>query len=176
MSRRIVRRLALAAVCLAALTACVVNLSFDLDQPGVQLVTAGPGAASTSTLVDLGNSNEVRAHRSDIRSLDLDLVDVTITEVKPDNQAQYLSGALTLRKDLGDPSTEVKVGDLQNFQVINNSVRHLKGNPAVDAFLLERLNDGGKFYAIVSGTTDGVTDIVLDILLHASMGYETGLF
>src|SRR6266478_356376 len=176
MSRRIVRRFALAAVCLAALAACVVNLSFDMDQPGIALVTSAAGAASTSTLVDLGNSNDIRTHRSDIRSLDLESADVTITDVKPDNLASFLSGTLTLRKDLGDPSTEVKVGDLQNFQVIKNSVRHIKGNPAVDAFLLERLNDGGKFYAIMSGTTDGLTDIVLDVLLHASMGYETGLF
>src|SRR5438105_2658836 len=176
MGRRIVRRLALAGVCLAALAACVVNLSFDMDQPGVQLMTTGAGAASTFTLVDLGNSNDIRTHRNDIRSLDLESVDVTITEVKPGNQAQNLSGALTLRKDLGDASTEVKVGDLQSFPVLLQSTKRIKGNPAVDAFLLERLQEGGKFYAIVSGTTDGATDIVLDILLHASMGYDTGLF
>jgi len=176
MGRRIVRRLALAAVCLAALAACVVNLSFDLDQPGVPLVTATAGAASTSTLIDLGNSNDIRTHRNDIRSLDLESLDVTITEVKQDNLAQNLSGTLTLRRDLGDPSTEVKVGDLQSFPVLLQSTKRIKGNPAVDAFLLERLNDGGKFYAIVSGTTDGATDIVFDLLLHASMGYDTGLF
>jgi len=176
MGRRIVRRLALAAVCLAALAACVVNLSFDMDQPGIPLVTSAAGAASTSTLVDLGNSNDIRTHRNDIRSLDLESVDVTITEVKPGNVAATLSGTLTLRKDLGDPSTEVKVGDLPNFPVLVQSTKRIKGNPAVDAFLLERLHDGGKFYAIMSGTTDGATDIVLDVLLHASMGYETGLF
>ena len=101
---------------------------------------------------------------------------MTITEVKQGNVAQNLAGTLTLRKDLGDPSTEVKVGDLQNFPVLAQSTKRIKGNPAVDAFLLERLHDGGKFYAIISGTTDGATDIVLDVLLHASMGYETGLF
>jgi hypothetical protein len=176
MGRRIVRRFALAAVCLAALAACVVNLSFDMDQPGIPLQTSAAGAASTSTLVDLGNSNDIRTHRNDIRSLDLESVDVTITEVKPGNVAAILSGTLTLRKDLGDPSTEVKVGDLPNFPVLVQSTKRIKGNPAVDAFLLERLHDGGKFYAIMSGTTDGATDIVLDVLLHASMGYETGLF
>ena len=176
MGRRIVRRLALAAVCLAALAACVVNLSFDMDQPGIALVTSAAGPASTSTLVDLGNSNDIRTHRNDIRSLDLESVDVFITEVKQGNLAQNLNGTLTLRKDLGDPSTEVKLGDLQNFQVVAQSWKRIKGNPAVDAFLLERLHDGGKFYAIMSGTTDGATNIVLDVLLHASMGYETGLF
>jgi hypothetical protein len=176
MGRRIVRRFALAAVCLAALAACVVNLSFDMDQPGIALVTSAAGAASTSTLVDLGNSNDIRTHQNDIRSLDLESVDVTITDVKPGNQATTLSGSLTLRKDLGDPSTEVKVGDLQSFLVLVQSTKRIKGNPAVDAFLLERLHDGGKFYAIMNGTTDGATNIVLDILLHASMGYETGLF
>jgi hypothetical protein len=176
MGRRIVRRFALAAVCLAALAACVVNLSFDMDQPGIALVTTAAGAASTSTLVDLGNSNDIRTHRNDIRSLDLESVDVTITDVKQGNLAQNLTGSLTLRKDLGDPSTEVKVGDLQSFPVLVQSTKRIKGNPAVDAFLLERLNDGGKFYAIMNGTTDGATNIVLDVLLHASMGYETGLF
>src|SRR5207302_9843284 len=100
-------RLARAGVGHATLAACVVNLSFDLDQPGVPLVTAAAGAAYTSTLIDLGNSNDIRTHRNDIRSLDLESVDVTITEVKSDNQAANLSGTLTLRKDLGDPSTEV---------------------------------------------------------------------
>jgi len=176
MGRRIVRRFVLAAVCLVALAACVVNLSCDMDQPGIPLQTSAAGAASTSTLVDLGNSNDTRTHRSDIRSLDLESVDVTITEIKPGNVAGNLAGTLTLRKDLGDPSTEVKVGDLQNFPVLPQSTKRIKGNPAVDAFLLERLHDGGKFYAIISGTTDGATDIVLDVLLHASMGYETGLF
>ena len=176
MGRRIVRRFVLAAVCLVALAACVVNLSFDMDQPGIPLQTSAAGAASTSTLVDLGNSNDIRTHRNDIRSLDLESLDVTITEVKQDNLAQNLSGTLTLRRDLGDPSTEVKVGDLQSFPVLAQSTKRIKGNPAVDAFLLERLQDGGKFYAIVSGTTDGATDIVLDLLLHASMGYDTGLF
>src|SRR5690242_2458348 len=101
MGRRIVRRLALAAGCLAALAACVVNLSFDLDQPGVALVTPAAGTASTSTLIDLSSSNDVRTHRNDIRSLDLESVDVTITEVKLTNLATTLSGSLTLRKDLG---------------------------------------------------------------------------
>src|SRR5207237_9648572 len=131
MGRRIVRRLALAGVCLAALAACVVNLSFDRDQPGVPLVTAAAGAASTSTLIDLGNSNDIRTHRNDIRSLDLESVDVFITEIKTDNQAAKLSGTLTLRKDLGDPSTEVKIGDLPSFSVEPQGWKRIKGNPEV---------------------------------------------
>ena len=33
-----------------------------------------------------------------------------------------------------------------------------------------------EFYLLVSGTTDARTDLVLDVVLHASMGYDTGLF
>ena len=40
----------------------------------------------------------------------------------------------------------------------------------------DRLHDGGKFYFVATGTTDNRTDITLDANLHASMGYETGLF
>ena len=33
-----------------------------------------------------------------------------------------------------------------------------------------------EFYFVATGTTDNRTDITLDANLHASMGYETGLF
>jgi hypothetical protein len=176
MGRRIVPRLALAAVCVAALAACVVNLSFDMDQSGLALQSPGAGSTMQSTLVDLGSNSDVRAHQRDIRSLDLESADVTITGINSANLAQTLSATLSLRKDLADPSTEVKIGDLQSFQVVHNGTRRISGNPALDAFLLERLHDGGKFYLLVSGTTDGRTDLVLDVVLHASMGYDTGLF
>ena len=176
MGRRIVPRLALAAVCLAALVACVVNLSFDMDQPALPLQAGGAGPISQSTLVDLGSNSDVRAHQRDIRSLDLESVDVTVTAVNAANLAQVLSGAVSLRKDVTDPSTEVKIGDLQGFQALKNEHRRLNGNPALDAFLLERLHDGGKFYLLVNGTTDARTDLVFDVVLHASMGYDTGLF
>ncbi len=174
MGRRNARRLALA---LVALAGCVVNLSFDLDQPGIALITPTSGSASQSLLVDLGNSQDVRAHQKDIRSLDLDSADVTMTEVKADNLATKLSLTLWLRKDFADPpANDVKVADVQDFTVARQATRRIPGNPAVDAFLLERLQNGGKFYLIVSGTTDNKTDLVLDVNLHASMGYDSGLF
>ena len=177
MGRRVVPRLALAAVCLAALVACVVNLSFDMDQPGLALQTGGAGPVSQWTLVDLGTNSDVRAHQSDIQSLDMESVDVTVTSVNTaNNLATMLSGTVSLRKVLDDASTEVKIGDLQAFQAVKNEHRRISGNPALDAFLLERLHDGGKFYLLISGTTDGRTDLVLDVVLHASMGYNTGLF
>jgi hypothetical protein len=177
MSRRTARRLALAAVGLAALAACVVNLSFDMNQPGLALKSASAGAIAQSIQVDLNSYSDVKTHQKDIQSLDLEALDATITEVKPANQARTLSLALSLRKDINDPpANDVNIGNLDNFVVVPNSTRRIAGNPAVDAFLLERFHNGGKFFLIVSGTTDGATDIVLDVNLHASMAYNTGLF
>jgi hypothetical protein len=68
------------------------------------------------------------------------------------------------------------IGNLQAFTVEKNGTRRLQGNPQIDAFLLERLHDGGKFYLLVNGTTDAKTDIVMDVNLHASMAYDTGIF
>jgi hypothetical protein len=176
MTRRTVR-LALAIPVLVALAACVVNLSFDMDQSGLVLQVPAAGSASQSVLVDLGNYSDVRDHQKDIRSFDLEYVDVTITEIKPANAAQTLSLTVALRRNLSDPpSMDVKVGDLQSFPVVLNSTRRIPGNAALDAFLLERLHEGGKFYLVMSGTTDNKTDLVLDVNLHSSMGYETGLF
>jgi hypothetical protein len=172
MGRRNVRRLAIASLCFA-LAACVVNLSFDLDQPGLLLQTPGQGSFSTSILIDLGNSSDVRAHQKDIRSLDLEYVDLTITGKGMNNAATMLSATLWLQRQPGEQM--VKIGDLQNFPVVNGT-RRLSGNPELDAFLLERLHDGGKFYFVATGTTDNRTDLVMDVNMHASMGYETGLF
>lgn len=176
MARRKARPIALLIVCLA-LGACVVNLSFDMHQRGLQIVSPGAGAVSQSLMVDLGSYDEVRSHRNDIRSLDLESVDVTITEVKSDNLAKMLSLSLTLRKSLVDPpENDVKIGDLPAFQVQPNGTRTIAGNPQLDAFLLDRVRDGGTFYLVVNGTTDARTDVVMDVNLHASMGYDTGLF
>ena len=169
MGRSTARRLALG---LIALAACVVNLSFDMEQSGIALIAPSAGSATQSVLVDLGNSSDVRAHQKDIRSLDLDSADVTITDVKADNAAKTLSLTLWLRKNLED----APINDVQGFTVAPQGTRRIPGNPAVDAFLLERLHDGGKFYVIVAGTTDAKTDLVLDLNLHASMGYDSGLF
>src|SRR6266478_5876782 len=178
MGRRTPPRLALAAVGLVAIAACVVNLSFDMNQPGLVLQTQSSGAVSQSILVDLNSYPDVSSHQKDIQSLDLDAVDATITSVNsPANQAQKLQLTLALRKDLSDPpANDVKIGDLANFLVVPNSTRRIQGNPAVDAFLLERFQNGGKFFLIVSGATDNATDIVLDVNLHASMASDTGLF
>jgi hypothetical protein len=176
MSRRASARLALVAIALAA---CVVNLSFDMDQPGLDILAPSSGSLSQSVLVDLGSYNDVRAHQKDIKSLDLEYVDVTITDKRPANAATTLSLTVSLRKSLTDPPASdvtVKVGDLQNFTVRQSETRRVVGNPELDAFLLDRLHDGGKFYVVLSGTTDGKTDLAVDVNLHASMGYETGLF
>jgi hypothetical protein len=176
MSRRASARLALVAIALAA---CVVNLSFDMDQSGLDILAPSQGSLSQSVLVDLGGYNEVRAHQKDITSLDLEYVDVTITDIRQANAATTLSLTVSLRKSLTDPPASdvtVKVGDLQNFTVMQSATRRVVGNPELDAFLLDRLHDGGKFYVVLSGTTDGKTDLVVDVNLHASMGYETGLF
>jgi len=94
MSRRASARLALFAIALAA---CVVNLSFDMDQSGLEILAPSQGSLSQSVLVDLGSYNDVRAHQKDIKSLDLESVDVTITEIRLANAATTLSLTVSLR-------------------------------------------------------------------------------
>jgi len=176
MVRRKARPLAIVLGCVA-LAACVVDVSFDMDQKGLALITPGAGVVSVSVLVDLGTYEDVRSHRGDIRSLDLESIDVTITELQADNAAKVLSGTLTMRKEYTDPpESDVRIGDLTAFQIQQNGTRRIAGNPQIDAFLLERVHDGGTFYLVFNGSTDAKTDIVMDVNLHASMGYDTGLF
>jgi hypothetical protein len=177
MNRRLPSRLALAFACLAGLSACIVNLSFEMDQPNVALVSPVAGSATQSIPVDLGRYKEITEHKDNIKSLDLDYVDVTITRVNPANKARTLNGTLALRRQLSDPAAnDVKVGDLVNFAVAVGSTVRIKGNPALDAMLLEQLHNGGTFYVIANGTVDDAADMVLDLNLHASIGYDTGMF
>jgi hypothetical protein len=127
--------------------------------------------------VDLANSKEITDHKDNIKSLDLDYVDVTITRVNASNKATVLNGNLALRRHLADPpANDVKVGDLVNFAITANNTVRIKGNPALDAFLLEQLHNGGTFYVMANGTVDGAADLVLDLNLHASIGYDSGMF
>lgn len=177
MNRRLVPLLALALVGLAGVSACVVNLSFEMDQPNLAVQSPAAGTASQSIAVDLGNYKEITEHKDNIRSLDLDYVDVTVTRVNAGNRAKVLNGTLALRRRLVDPpANDVKIGDLVNFAVTANNTVRLQGNPALDAFLLEQLHNGGTFYVIANGTVDNAADMVLDLDLHASIGYDAGMF
>jgi hypothetical protein len=153
-----------------------VNLSFAMDQQGLALTSAGAGPFTTSVLIDLGAYPDVRAHQNDIKSLDLEFADFTITAVNANNAATSMDLTLSLRKDVTDPSTDVQIGQLMGFQIQRNGTRRLSGTPQLDAFLLDRLHDGGKFYLLLNGTTNARTDIVADVDLHASMAYDTGWF
>jgi hypothetical protein len=175
MVRRLLSRLPLLAF--AGLAACVVNLSLEMDQPNLALQAPTAGNASQSVQVNLGNYKEISSHKDHIRSLDLDYVDVTVTAVNAGNQAKVLNGSITLRRKLGDPaSNDVKVGDLVNLPVNANSTVRIKGNAALDAFLLEQLQNGGAFLVMANGRVDDKTDLVLDLNLHASIGYDAGMF
>ena len=66
MARRNARLLALLLVC-AAVGACVVNLSFDMDQRGLEMVAPGAGTISQSRLVDLGTYDDIQIGRASCR-------------------------------------------------------------------------------------------------------------
>ncbi|HET9753976.1 MAG TPA: hypothetical protein VFP52_13480 [Myxococcales bacterium] len=175
MNRRL-PRFALAFAFLAGISACVVNLSFDMDQPNLGLQSPAAGSASRSIQVDLGKYKEIADHKDNIKSLDLDYVDVTVTSVNAGNQARVLNGTIALRRNATDPAAnDVKAGDLVNLPVAAGSTVRIKGNPALDAFLLEQLHNGGTFFVVASGTVDGKADLVLDLNLHASLGYDAGM-
>jgi hypothetical protein len=168
--------LALALAAAAALSACTLNLGFDIDHPNVPVVTPGPATASSTWVVDLAQYKEVTDHKNNIRSLDLDSMDVTVTQVNGPNRAATLSGSVWLRKTLIDPPTnDVKIGDITNLPVQQGSTTHLKGNGLVDAFLLQQLQNGGTFTVVMSGTVENQADFVLDVMLHASLAYDSGI-
>lgn len=177
---RTATRIALVTLGLATLAACIVNLSFAMDKPGVVLQTAGGSTTvnQQTTQVDLADYPDITSHKNSIKSLDLDYLDVTITAVGADNTATTVTGDIKLRKSLTDTTeVPVDVGSLTNFPIQVGKTTRISGTPALDAFLFQQLQDAGTFYVVVSGSIDhGTADVTLDLNLHASIGYDAGIF
>jgi hypothetical protein len=170
------RRTLLAALFLLPLAACVVNLVFDIDKQ-FQVVSAAPGTVSQTQTVNLADYQEINDHKGNIKSLDLESADVTVTAVNAGNVASVVSGTLVLRGSgaPSDGSQDVLVGTLTNFSIRAGSTVRLPGSPALDAFLFQELQSSGQFSAILTGTVDGATDIAVDVKLHASLAYDSGI-
>jgi len=176
MKRRLVTRTALGTAALLALGACIVNLSFEMKK-SLGLQSQAGGAVSQNVLVDLSQYKEITDHQNQIKSLDLDYAEVSVSKINPGNAAGKVSGTLKLRKSLTTPAVnDIKVGDLGDLTVQVGTTKRLNGTPELDAFLLQQLHEQGTFYAIVDGAVDGAANLVLDVTLHASLGYDTGLF
>jgi hypothetical protein len=174
MIRRLSPRLALPIAALGLLSACVVNLSFEMHK-SFPLQSQSAGSVSQTQLVDLSQYKEIQEHRSNIKSLSLDYADASIVAINTGNTTKTVSGSVVLRADLGDTTHDVKVGDLQNFAVNLGATKRFNGTPELDAFLFQQLQSQGKFYVVITGTVDGKTDIVLDVIMHANIGYDAGL-
>lgn len=174
MIRRLSPRLALPIAALGLLSACVVNLSFEMHQ-SFPLQSQSAGSISQPQLVDLSQYKEIQEHRSNIKSLGLDYADATIININTGNKTTTVTGSVVLRADLGDATHDVKVGDLQAFAVNPGATKRFNGTPELDNFLFQQLQSQGKFYVVITGTVDGKTDIVLDVIMHANIGYDAGL-
>src|SRR6266851_9491143 len=91
-------RTALVTIGLATLAACVVNLSFEMKK--TLAVKSNPSAPTISVaqLIALSDYKEITDHQNNIKSLDLDYAEATVTAVNPGNTATKVTGSLKLRK------------------------------------------------------------------------------
>lgn len=177
MTNRRAFRTALALAGFSTLAACVVNLAFDMQRKLPVSSPDGVASVSQTQLVNLSDYREIQDHQGSIKSLDLESVDATVETVNARNRATIVNGTMLVRKSRTDPAeSPVVVGTLSNFKVTQGTTVRLPGSPALDAFLFQRLQDGGSFYVVVEGSADQAPiDVVLNAAMHASMGYEAGL-
>ncbi len=176
---RTATRTVLVTLGLLTLAACVVNLSFSMDKPGVVLKSdvGTTKVTQQSIVVTLADYKEVTDHKANIKSLDLDYVDLTLTARDSTNTANTVTGTVALRKTLADASADIAVGTLTAFPLNVGSTLRISGTPALDAFLLQQLQSAGTFYVVINGAIDqGVANVTADFNLHASIGYDAGLF
>jgi hypothetical protein len=176
MKRRTATRTTLVTLGLLTLAACLVNLSFEMKKSVAVQTQAGVTNFSQNVIVNLADYPAITEHQKDIKSFDLDSVDARVSTVNAANKAQHVSGTLVLRKVLTDATHDVAVGSISNVSVAVGQSVNIKGTPELDAFLLQQLQEAGTFYAVITnGTVDGVADLVLDLNMHVSIGYDAGI-
>jgi hypothetical protein len=171
------RRNLIALLALAPLAACVVNLSFDIDKQ-FALKSTPSGTVTQTQTVNLSDYPAITDHKGNIKSLDFESANITISTVNPGTTATKVTGTLVLRASGAaiDGSQDVPVGTLTDFAITKGSSVKLPGSAALDAFLLAQVQGAGSFSAILSGTVDGATDIVVDVDVSASVAYDSGVF
>lgn len=178
MTRRNATRSVLVTLSLTGLAACIVNLSFAMDKQVLLQSQGGATSVAQTVAVKLSDYSEITDHKQNIKSLDLDYVDVTILSVNPGNTAHTVSGTVSLRQNPGDPpANDIPVGTITSLALQPQKTVRIAGTPTLDAFLLQQLQTSGTFYVVVNGNIDsGVADVTVDLNMHASIGYDAGLF
>jgi hypothetical protein len=177
MTRR-ASRIAVSTLSLCMLAACVVNIAIDMQRP-VQVVTDSVTTAVNQTQpINLNDYPDFVSHKGNVKSLDLDSADVTVTTIDPSNHATKVSGTVKLRQNCSDaPANDVSVGTLSNFALTSGSTTKLPGTPALDQFLMAQVQGNGAFCVVVVGDIDAApVNVTLSVTLHASLGYDAGLF
>ena len=166
----------LAVALCAGLTACVVNLSFDMRRT-LQAISGAGNAINQTVVVDLSQYAEVQQHKGNIESISLDSADAVITAVNKGGTTAHVNGTLSLRPDEApaDGSQDVLVGKLVDVPVKIGQTVHMAGSPQLDQLLLHALHGTGRFVAVVSGSSDAAIDCTIDVTVHASIGYDAGL-
>ena len=161
---------------LLGVAACTVNLGFDITKDAVVLA---PGTTVATTLpIDLANSKEVQEHNSNVESLSLESLDLTVTAVESDNHATSVTGSVALRAAdaPADGSRDVAVGTIDALPITVGSHVHIPGSSKLDQFLYQELQGTGQFSAVIAGTTQGgPTHATIRVAMHASLAYGVGL-
>ncbi len=161
----------------AGLAACVVNLSFDMRK-SLQVASGAGRVVDQTVNVDLYQYQEVQQHKDSIQSISLESADARIGAVRKGGDSVHLTGKLSLRAE-GAPSNgsqDVPVGNIPSLGVVTGNAVHLRGSQELDQFLLRALHGSGRFVAVVSGQSDADMDCDVDVTIHASIAYDSGLF
>lgn len=172
-------RISAATLGLCTLAACVVNIAIDMQKTIAVVTDSTTTTINQTQAINLNDYPDYANHKGSIKSLDLDSADVTVATIDPSNKATKVSGSLKLRQSCADTNAanDVTVGTLTNFPITLNSTTKLPGTPQLDTFLMNQVNGAGTFCVIVSGTIDAApVNVTLNVTLHASLGYDTGLF
>ena len=177
MSRRAVRN-TLLTLGLCTLAACVVNIAIDMQKNLVVQTDSVTTSVNQTQAINLNDYPDFVNHKSNVKSLDLDSADVTVATIDPSNHATKVSGTVVLRQNCSDaPANDITVGTLTNFPITANSTTKLPGSAPLDTFLMNQVVGAGTFCVVVVGSIDQApVNVTLSVTLHASLGYDTGLF
>jgi hypothetical protein len=156
------------------------DFSVDLTTAnGTVPVTSQSGMTTFSSIVavDLSQNSDYSKHKSNIDSLTLNSVTLTIPQggINADNNTPAVTmGSVALRPDgATDASQDVQAASVGNLPITVGSTVKLTASPGLDTFLNNVVKGSGKFSIVLSGSVQAAVNnpTVVDFTLSVNADY-----
>jgi hypothetical protein len=156
------------------LTACSVTIPVDVS---TEVAFQGPaGSFQVAQPVDLSGQGELWSKRTQVDSISVDEVVVSVVALGAGHQASSVSLTLAFRPEgaPSDGSQDVVLPAITDLAFTVGASARVPGSARLEAVLHQALQGSGRFQVVTSGTLSGLASATMKVAVKGSAVYSTG--